>query len=199
MWTCCSQCSPNFKRGRSTSPGPCCQTGAHPPVYCRPRPSGASLRLPARRYALASFFVMFRCPGQGRGEDTVRLPHPHRGTPLRDGFKRPDLGQCHPKSVAGGIQTTLFVTPTREWRNERKKKRVGQCRGPLGATVRLPISPVSYRFTPNVAPGSVPAMNVSRIAPAAPGSVTAPVIGSTEVKTMLAGGTNRSAVSRPSM
>ena len=60
-------------------------------------------------------------------------------------------------------------------------------------------SGVSYRFTPNVAPGSVPAMNVSRIAPATPGSVTAPVIGSTEVKTMLAGGTNRSAVSRPSM
>ena len=60
-------------------------------------------------------------------------------------------------------------------------------------------SPVSCQFTPNVAPGSVPAMNVSRIAPAAPGSVTAPVIGSTEVKTMLAGGTNRSAVSCPSM
>ena len=101
MWACCSQCSPNFKRGRSTSPGPYCQTGAHPPVYCRPRPSGASLKLPARRYALASFFVMFRCPGQGRGDDTVRLPHHHRGTPPRDGFKRPDLGQCHPKSVAG--------------------------------------------------------------------------------------------------
>ena len=112
MWACCSQCSPNFKRGRSTSPGPCCQTGAHPPVYCRPRPAGASLRLPARRHALASFFVMFRCPGQGRGDDTVRLPHHHRGTPPRDGSKRPDLGQCHPKSVAGGIQTTLFVTAT---------------------------------------------------------------------------------------
>ena len=60
-------------------------------------------------------------------------------------------------------------------------------------------SPVSCRITPNVAPGSVPAMNVSRIVPAAHGSVTSPVVGSTDMTTMFAGGTNRSAASRPSM
>ena len=82
----------------------------------------------------------------------------------------------------------------------------GSVEGGVGLSVATTIEavptggfPVSCRFTLNVTPGSVPAMNVSRIAPAAPGSVTAPVIGSTEVKTMLAGGTNRSAVSRPSM
>ena len=48
-----------------------------------------------------------RSPEQGRGDDTVLLPHHHRGTAPRDGSKRQDMGRHHPKSVARGIRTTL--------------------------------------------------------------------------------------------
>jgi hypothetical protein len=44
----------------ATSHGPCCQTGTHPPVNCRPRPSCAPLRLPIRCHPLASFYAMSR-------------------------------------------------------------------------------------------------------------------------------------------